>query len=239
MVPAIRGRGVSRSVDERPSSVPLRAADTIAGRWRAALGERAFRIQLIGMGAALVAALSAFARFLGVNEARAGAALADPLLAILPAHDMTWVAFALIYVSLFSAIYSLVGRPRELLVAITSYAVLAIVRMTMMYATPLEAPVGFIPLVDPVIEFFGTGTTVNKDLFFSGHTSTLFLLYLTATRPRLRALFLACTIAVAACVLIQHVHYTVDVLVAPFASYGCWRIARWSLGKGGGRRDEG
>lgn len=204
--------------------------DTVGGRWRSAFAEPRFRIQLFGMTVALVAALAGFARFLGVNEARQGASLSDPLLSMLPAHDVTWVAFGLIYLSLFSALYFLVGHPRELLVALTSYAILAIVRMTMMYVTPLEAPAGFIPLVDPVIEFFGTGTTVNKDLFFSGHTSTLFLLYLTATRPRLRALFLACTTLVAGCVLLQHVHYTVDVLVAPFVAYGCWRIARRLLG---------
>lgn len=193
------------------------------------MGESRFVIQLVGMTAALVAALSGFARFLGFNEARQGAALTDPLLALLPSHDVTWLTFGLIYLCLFAAIYFLVGHPRELLVAISSYAILAIVRMTMMYVTPLEAPHGFIPLVDPVIEFFGTGSTVNKDLFFSGHTSTLFLLFLTASVRWLRAFFLACTIVVATCVLIQHVHYTIDVLVAPFAAYGAYRLARLLL----------
>lgn len=214
------------AVDRHDDGKVMMEPETFGGRWRSAVHDPLFRIQLIGMAAALVAALAGFARYLAVNEARIGASLADPLLAILPARDMTWLTFALIYVSVFAAIASLAGRPRELLVALSSYAILAIIRMTMMYATPLEAPEGFIPLVDPVIEFFGAGKTVNKDLFFSGHTSTIFLLYLTATSSRLRALFLACTLLVASCVLVQHVHYTIDVLVAPFASYGSWRIAK-------------
>lgn len=182
------------------------------------------------MTLALLAALSGFARYLGVNEARAGATLDDPLLALLPPHDLTWVTFALIYLCSFAAIFSLAPKPRQLLVGIATYAILAIIRMSMMYVTPLDPPEGLIPLVDPVIEFFGTGTTINRDLFFSGHTSTLFTLYLTATSKRLRALFLACTIIVAVCVLVQHVHYVVDVLVAPFAAYGAYRIAIAALG---------
>jgi hypothetical protein len=199
--------------------------------WRAALRDSRFRIQLVGITAALVAVLSGFARFLGYNEAREGARLSDPLLAILPTHDLTWVTFGLIYLSLFAAMYSLAPHPRKLLLAMATYAVMATIRITMMYMTPLAPPEGLIPLVDPIIEFFGTGSTVNKDLFFSGHTSTLFLLFLTANRSALRALFLSCTIAVAACVLVQHVHYTVDVLVAPFATYGAYRIARYVLGE--------
>jgi hypothetical protein len=30
---------------------------------------------------------------------------------------------------------------------------------------------------------------------------------------------------VAACVLWQHVHYTIDVLAAPFFAYASWRVA--------------
>jgi membrane-associated phospholipid phosphatase len=64
-----------------------------------------------------------------------------------------------------------------------------------------------------------------KDLFFSGHTSTLFLLFLTAGRGRLKILFLCCTIAVAATIIIHHSHYAVDVFVAPFVAYTSYRIA--------------
>lgn len=210
--------------------IEIGADATAAARWRAAWSDHRFRVRLVGMTTALVAALSGFARFLGVNEARSGAALDDPLLVHLAPVDLTWVTFGLIYVSTFCALWYLARHPRALLVGITAYAVMSIIRMTMMYVTPLAPPDGLIPLVDPVIEFFGTGATVNRDLFFSGHTSTLFLLFLTANIRTLRVFFLACTVAVAACVLIQHVHYTVDVLVAPFAAFGAHRIARSIVG---------
>jgi hypothetical protein len=198
----------------------------IAARWREAMRSRAFRIELVGIVAALAAALAGFARFLAYNEMRSGVQLPDPVLALFPARDLTWLIFAMIYVSLFAAIYFLAAHPRELVTAMAAYAIMATIRVTAMYVTPLTPPPGLIPLVDPIIEYFGTGATVNRDLFFSGHTATLFLLFLTANIRWLRALFLTCTIVVAVCVLLQHVHYTVDVLVAPLASYVSWRIAR-------------
>ncbi len=71
----------------------------------------------------------------------------------------------------------------------------------------------------------GASAVLTRDLFFSGHTSTLFLISLAVPGRRARPFFLACTAAVATCVLVQHVHYTVDVLAAPFFAYGAWRAA--------------
>jgi len=39
---------------------------------------------------------------------------------------------------------------------------------------PLEPPPGQIPLADPLVAL-GTGVTLQKDLFFSGHVATLVL----------------------------------------------------------------
>ncbi|MFC2136330.1 phosphatase PAP2-related protein, partial [Bacteroidota bacterium] len=66
---------------------------------------------------------------------------------------------------------------------------------------------------------FGTGEIYIKDLFFSGHTSTMFLLFLTAGSKNLRMVFLLLTILVAFCVIIQHVHYSIDVIAAPIGAY--------------------
>jgi membrane-associated phospholipid phosphatase len=87
-------------------------------------------------------------------------------------------------------------------------------RITAMYIVPFNPPAEMIPLSDPFVEIFGTGKLLTKDLFFSGHTATLLIFYYTAGSKRLKNIFLICTILVAVSVLLQHVHYTVDVLGA-------------------------
>jgi membrane-associated phospholipid phosphatase len=82
-----------------------------------------------------------------------------------------------------------------------------------------------ISLKDPFVELFGTGNTLDRDLFFSGHTSTMFMLFLLAYKPLFKKLFLIGVILVGASVILQHAHYTIDVLVAPFVAYASYRIA--------------
>ena len=101
---------------------------------------------------------------------------------------------------------------------------LVAVRTIAMYSIPLNPPHHTIPLIDPFVKYLGTGIQLNKDLFFSGHTATLFLLFLISENKILKRIFLICTIAVGLSVLIQHTHYTVDVIAAPFFAYGVYKI---------------
>ncbi len=93
-----------------------------------------------------------------------------------------------------------------------------------MYVTPLDVPAGLVPLHDPLASLFGVGPDIRRDLFFSGHTATVFLFYLCAVDRRIRAILLGASVAVGACLLLQHVHYTIDVIAAPYFAYGCYRV---------------
>jgi hypothetical protein len=75
------------------------------------------------------------------------------------------------------------------------------------------------------VEAFGDHRTLTRDLFFSGHTATLFVLSLAMPTARLRGVGFAVTAFIAAGVLAQHAHYTVDVVAAPFFAYASYRIA--------------
>lgn len=193
--------------------------------WTGAFKDPRFRIRLVLTVPALVAMLAALARFLEFVEARPGAVLPDPVLSLLSARDLTWLIFGLIYLGLFFGVARLGAEPRRLVVALQAYVVLMLFRIAAMGVTPLEAPPGMIPLHDPLVRLFGPGKLLTKDLFFSGHTSTLFLLFLAVPGRRSKTLFLFCTAAVAVCVLWQHVHYTIDVLVAPLFAYASFRLA--------------
>ena len=193
--------------------------------WADAWRDLRFRFRLALTVPALVAVLALLARFLTFAEVRPGVVLPDPVLAFLPPRDLTWLTFGLIYLGLAFGVARLARDPRALVLALQAYVVMVLFRIAAMWVTPLEAPPGMIPLHDPLVRLFGPGKLLTKDLFFSGHTSTLFLLALGVPGRRSKGLFLGCAAAVAFCVLAQHVHYTIDVLAAPFFAYASFRLA--------------
>lgn len=196
-----------------------------AGRWYHQWNDRKMVVELVITVAALVGALVLYSTYLIFNETRPGAVLDDPILELFPAMDVSTVVFTLIYGGIALGVYSLLTHPRSLLLALQTYTLLILVRIVTLYVTPLAPPEGMIPLYDPLVGL-GPGEILHRDLFFSGHTSTLFLLFLTAHGKWMRGIFLACTIGVGILVLVQHCHYTIDVVAAPFFAYGCYVLRK-------------
>ena len=209
-------------LDTLEASRPL---NSVARAWTHAWNERRFRWEFPLTLSALVAVLVVMARFLSWVERRPGVVLPDPVLAVIPPRDVTWVTFLLIYAGILTAVAVLLPHPRRLVLGLQAYVVMVLLRMAAMVLTPLEAPPGMIALQDPLVEVLGPGQVLTKDLFFSGHTSTMFLLALMAPGRATRIFFLACTVVVGSCVLWQHVHYTVDVLVAPLFAFAAYALA--------------
>lgn len=149
---------------------------------------------------------------------RKGVQLNDPFLESFTAFDFTKPIFALIYGGILWALGILLFSPFRLMVLFEAYSLMVCTRALMMFLTPLTPPSGMIFLQDPFVELFGTGKTLVNDLFFSGHTATLFLLLLSVPKRR-KGYFVMITLLVAAGVILQKVHYTVDVLVAPYVSF--------------------
>ena len=214
---------IDSGIDSRRPAA--RKSTPVAGAWREAWRDPGFRLRLALTLPALVGVLALLTRFLEVVEARPGVTLPDPILAALTPRDLTWLTFGLIYAGLVIGVARLSTQPRGLVLALQAYVVMVLLRITAMYVTPLDPPTGMIPLNDPLVRLFGPGKILTKDLFFSGHTATLFLLGLAVSGRRSRAFFLSSPAAVAACVLWQHVHYTIDVLAAPIFAYASWRVA--------------
>jgi len=174
----------------------------------------------------LAAALCFYSGFLGYVEGRKGFSFSDPVLNLFNPVDLTWLIFSAIYLSLISGIIMLVRNPVRLTLAIQVYTVMILVRMAAMYTLPFNPPPGMIPLNDPLVQFFGSVKLLTKDLFFSGHTATLFLLFLVIDKKPFKQLFLILAILVAVGLLLQHVHYFIDVFAAPFFTYGCYIIVK-------------
>ncbi|MBU0755419.1 MAG: sphingomyelin synthase family protein [Planctomycetes bacterium] len=167
----------------------------------------------------LMLVLFLLAHFLQFIERRDGFTFTDPILERFAPGDFTWLTFALIYCSLIVALVHFFDKPRLLHTAVLTYAIMAGFRMAALYLLPLNPPQSMILLNDPVVRFIGSTGALTKDLFFSGHTSTLFMLYLVSRHKLLRTIFFLSSILVGISVLLQHVHYTVDVFSAPFFAF--------------------
>ncbi len=191
--------------------------------WKEEWSRRDFRLQFSAAVPALLLTLHFFTGFLQWVEQREGVTLNDPILAMIPPRDFTWLTFGIIYLAIVIALAYMSRHPRQLLLAIQSYTLIVIVRAVMMCLVPLNAPEGLIVLRDPLVQFVGNGAAPTKDLFFSGHTSTMFLFSLVMKRRALKNVYLVFTVLVATFVIWQHVHYVIDVAVAPFVAYGCYR----------------
>lgn len=200
--------------------------DNLRSAWTDELKKKYFRNMFAATLFLLAVSLIFLAKFLAYNEIRQGFSFDDPLLSKFTPIDVTWLTFVLIYTGLIIALTSLAFYPERLLIALQAYTLIASLRLITIYFLPLNAPHAIIPLQDPFVEYFGGGTTLLRDLFFSGHTSTMFLFFLTSPSKKLKPVFLACTILVGYLVLVQHVHYTIDVVTAPFFAYTSYRISR-------------
>jgi len=197
----------------------------LAKTWKTFLIRKHHKRELFVTILFLAILLLSFVQFLNHIELRAGETFNDPLLNIFPPVDLTWLIFSLIYISLITAVISLAHDPVNLLKALQAFILLDIIRTITLFLMPLNPPPGMILLNDPFVQMFGHGEVLTKDLFFSGHTSTLFLLFLTAHGKILKGLFLSCAVIVGISVLLQHVHYSIDVFSAPFFSYGSVKLA--------------
>jgi hypothetical protein len=192
--------------------------------WKQSFEDRAFQVEAAVTLVFFTGILTLYPNYLNWIEARDGVRFTDPVLSRFEPVDVTFLAFVILYAAVIAAIWFLLKEPRYLMVGLQSYVVLFTFRAIALYLVPLDHPQQMILFKDPFVEFFGVDGTLTKDLFFSGHTSLMFLLYLTARIRWLRRAFLFWTAVLAGCLLIQHVHYTFDVFMAPFAAYVGWRM---------------
>jgi hypothetical protein len=196
--------------------------------WKQALSKKYFRIHLIASGFAGVLIISFLPYFFTeILLSKPGVALNDYLLNQLEPRDWSWVIFGLIYLSVLVTLLFNYSNPYTILLGIECYIGINLVRIATLYFITLEPPQGIIPLIDPLITKIAYGNTVFlKDLFFSGHVSTLFLLFLIEENQPRKLFLLTTTIIVGLLILWQHVHYSIDVLSAPLFAWAIYSIIK-------------
>lgn len=184
--------------------------------WKNAWANQSFRIKAIIGSICLLFVLVSFPRFFAIIELRNGIVLNDAFLSRLPSADLSIPIFITIWSTAFLLIRRIIQSPSLFLQFLLSFLFLSIVRIGTISLFPLDAPIGLIPLKDPISSLFygGKDIFITKDLFFSGHTATQFLMFLCLQKKMDKYLTGLTSILIAIMVLIQHIHYTIDVFAA-------------------------
>ncbi len=194
--------------------------------WKKSLAQRSVKFTLI-VGFILIACLlSVLPTFFDVIEKRHGIVLNDILLEWLPTLNLSIPIFTFIWGTALLLIVRSFKTPYLFILFVWGFLLLTLSRMITISLVPLDAPINLILLKDPLSNEFYHGTFITKDLFYSGHTSSMFLMFLCFNKRGDKILALCSTFAIGILVLIQHVHYTIDVVVAPLGAYLVYRLAR-------------
>lgn len=190
--------------------------------WKIALQHRSIRLQFILTLVSYIFLFKYCRMVMTVFENRKGTQIMDPFLAHLPSIDSSNVIFILTYSALAIFILSNVHNPVRFIKGMQAYTLLLTMRTITIYLVPLEPPIGMIVLKDTVSNFFmnsGSGGYIVKDLFFSGHVSAVMLFFFVAENRYIRMTLLVLAILIGSLILLQHVHYVMDVVAAPFFSF--------------------
>jgi hypothetical protein len=187
----------------------------LSKKWQDAWRSRPFKRQAISGCIALMATFSFFPFFFSYIEKRNGIVLNDWLLNRLEPHDVSTVIFIFVWAITLLLITRMIQQPNLFIIMLWAYVLLSIMRIATISLLALNAPKGLLVLVDPLSNIFYGDTFITKDLFYSGHTSTAFLMFLCLKKKSDKIFALIASIIIGMLLLVQHVHYTIDVLAAP------------------------
>lgn len=191
--------------------------------WKSPIFRRKFIIGIIG----IIALLSSFNYFFLTIEQHTGPVLNDWVLAYIPPYDVSLIIFGVIWAAGLLIVIRSRRSPAVFMMFIYSYIIITLSRMISINVFPLNPPVGLIPMIDPLTNAFYGKVYITKDLFYSGHTSTIFLIFLCLRGRWDRLWVLLGSLLVGILLLVQHVHYTIDVMGAFAFTYPLYRLGKW------------
>jgi hypothetical protein len=182
--------------------------------WGQYLRNKQFRNKLAG-GVILLGLLIAFLPYyFAFIEARKGVQLNDIVLNFIDSANLSIPTFIIIWSLCLWHLFRSFKDPAFILLILWAFNILSLTRIISIYLVPLEPPTDLVELIDPITNQFYGAKFITKDLFFSGHTATLVCLALCLKNKRDQMIVFTGAVMVGILVLIQHVHYTIDVVAA-------------------------
>lgn len=199
---------------------------SIKQAWIAALQSPKKRDKLL-IGSFIVAIiLSSLPIFFSYIQKRKGVVLNDWVLAHLPAYNVSIIIFTIIWGMATLIFVRALYNPVIYINYVWTLIFINIARMLTITFVALDPPNGLIHLTDPLTGVFYGHNVITRDLFFSGHTSTLVLIFLCLEKRNDKILGFIAIIVVMVLLLVQHIHYTIDVVAAPIIVYMIFVMVR-------------
>ena len=156
--------------------------------------------------------------FLKWNEDREGSIVLDPLIKYIPRIDCS-VFITLTELMTGICCFFIVGW-ETFEIMVLKFALTLLVKNIMLFLMPMNPPKGIIVLHDPITDYYmnTVDKPLTKDLFFSGHTSFMSLCMFEAfiVYPIAGIIMFIMTFLMGIMLLMNRVHYTIDIIAAPF-----------------------
>ncbi|KAJ9450963.1 hypothetical protein DIPPA_30322 [Diplonema papillatum] len=144
----------------------------------------------------------------------------DPLFSFFPRADVSSLIFICTYGSLVTLLLTHYNNLHFLTQFAVSVTAVQLTRMITIDLLPLRPPPDLVDLEDPVLNtFVYADGGVTTDLFYSGHTAVVLVMYFLTREVK----YLCFAFPLMALLIVQRIHYTIDICAAiPFA-YGIVR----------------
>lgn len=194
--------------------------------WRFAWDIPAFRVKLVSGLLCMAVIIFYLHDFFQFIQSRNGLILHDSILLAIPAKDVSALIFLILYPVSGYLFWKIRKNSKLCITALWGYIFLCLGRMITISLIPLNPPAGLIHLSDPFSLIFYGDNLITKDLFFSGHTATIVLIGLCLEGKREKYIVFTAAVVLGFLLLVQHIHYTADVIAAPFFSYMFWYLGK-------------
>ncbi len=156
-------------------------------------------------------------------------AVPDLILGALPVVNLNAIIVEGALAAIAGSIALLLAKPKYLIFALKAAAIFIATRAVFVSVTHLGIYPGQAG-PDPTGFFDGiyTGLGLEAGFFFSGHTGLTFLMGLVFWDEKFwRYVYFGLSVLFGISVLFAHVHYSIDVLAAPYITYTIFKISQY------------